>query len=275
MIRPAFTKLLVLAAFAVVFTASCEKFRENRQYDTTLDHSVAESTYNDLFRIVEQEFGRSSGLISDPCITITGGDTTFPATYTVDLGTDCDDIYKVKHSGSFTIELSDAWTNTGAIAIITPNNLLVEDYPVSGSLTLTNLGVNAEGQREVSFVVSNGVVTTPSPDSKAIQWKCSRVYTLVDLNNELLIQDDVFSVTGTAEGVNSEGRSFQVSITDPLIHEQICRWNRAGRIKIAIQDLKDREIYYGADYCFDGADCCDNQIELEVDGKKERSVSLR
>lgn len=275
MIRPTSIKLLVFSMLVVAFAASCEKFRENRQYDTTLDHSVAESTYNDLFRIVEQEFGNTANLINDPCFTITGGDTVFPTTYNINLGTDCRDIYDVVHSGSFTLELSADWKTTGAIAVITPNELMIESYPVTGSLTLTNLGLNTEGQREVSFVVNNGVVTTPSPDSKPIAWKCSRVYTLVELNNETLIHDDVYSVTGTAEGVNTEGRSFQVNITEPLIKEQICRWNRAGNVTIAVEDLKDRDIYYGADYCFDGAECCDNRIDLKLSGKNERSVLLR
>lgn len=275
MIRTSSVSLLVLAFSAMIFTASCEKFRENRQYDTTLDHSVAESTYNELFRILEQEFGNSAGLIQDPCFSITGGDTTFPATYNINLGTDCRDIYEVVHSGSFTLELSADWKSTGAIAVITPNELTIEGYTVTGTLTLTNLGVNTEGQREVAFAVNNGVVTTPSPDSKPIAWECSRVYTLAELNNDVLIHDDVYAITGTAEGVNTEGRTFQVNITDPLIHEQICRWNRAGRVTIKIKDLKDREIYYGADYCFDGAECCDNSIDLKVDGKNERSVLLR
>lgn len=275
MIRTSSVSLLVLGLLVLMFSASCEKFRENRQYDSTLDHSVAESTYNDLFRIVEQEFGNTAGLIHDPCYTITGGDTTFPATYTVNLGVDCEDIYNWKHNGSFTVELSADWSTTGAIAVVSPNNLLVENYPVTGTLTLTNLGVNTEGQREVAFAVTNGVVTTPSPDNKAIEWSCSRVYTLVAINNEALIHDDEFSITGTAEGVNSEGRSFQVDITTPLIHEHICRWNRAGRVEISIDELKKREVYYGKDYCLDGAECCDNRVDIKIDGKNERSVILR
>jgi hypothetical protein len=40
-------------------------------------------------------------------------------------------------------------------------------------------------------------------------------------------------------------------------------------------DLKDRDIVYGEDFCEDNADCCDNNVKVEVDGKREREVKLR
>lgn len=267
-------KSLMLLGLVVVTATSCEKFRENRQYDALLDHSVAESSFNDIFRIVEQVVGPTAGFVSDTCVTVTGSTDSYPATLTVSFGnSDCPDLYGVKRNGAFTLALSDDWLNTGATATITPSNLEIDGFGVTGTMTLVNLGFNASNQREVAFKVTDGIVTLP--DETTVAWTCDRVYTLVDVNNAALIFDDEYNITGSAEGENHEGRTFQVEITTPLIWEQICRWIRSGETKITVEDLKEREVFYGTDYCVENADCCDNNVDVEVGGKRERAVKLR
>lgn len=266
--------VLVLLATVMFAAVGCSKFRDNRQYDTTLEHGIAESSFFSIFRYIEQETGASAGLVSEPCLTVTGDYSTFPATLVYDFGdTACVDIFDIKHKGGFTAVYSDNWNTTGATVTITTQNLQIKGYDVTGTLTLTNLGVNNEGDREISFVVTNAVVNVTDVVSSA--WYCDYVLTLTDLNNAELIHDDVYTVTGTAGGVNDDGRNFTVEITEPLIKEQICRWNRAGRVKISIEDLKDREVFYGKDYCFDNVDCCDNEADISIDGKKDKTIRMR
>lgn len=266
--------LLLLAAVVLLAAVGCTKFRENRQYDTTLEHSIAESSFFDIYRIIEQESGASAGLVSEPCLTVTGNTGSYPATLIFDFGdTICQDIFDIKRQGSFTAVYSEDWANTGATITITPQNLSIQGFDVAGTLTLTNLGVNGAGDREISFVVDNGVINIT--DLVSMAWNCTYVLTLTDVNNAELIHDDVYQVTGTAGGVNDDGRAFTVEIVEPLVKEQICRWNRAGKTKISIEDLKDREVFYGKDYCFDNVDCCDNEAEVSIDGKKDKTIRMR
>lgn len=266
--------VLLLATVVALMTTGCEKFRENRQYDATLDHSVAESSFNDIYRVVEQLVGTTRGLVSDTCIAVTGSTAEYPTTLNIDFGAEqCADLYDVKRSGSMSLTLTDDWLTTGAQATVVPNNLMISGFGVTGTLSLVNLGYNTSNQREVGFKVTDAVIT--QPDGSTVAWSCDRLYTLVDANNAALIFDDEYNITGTAEGINNEGRAFQVVITTPLIWEAICRWVRSGNTKITVEDLKEREVFYGTDYCVENADCCDNIVDVKVNGKKEHVVRLR
>ncbi len=222
----------------------------------------------------EQLAGTTRGLVSDTCITVSGALGSYPTTLTVDFGTsECPDLYGIKRSGSLTVTLTDDWLNTGAQATIVANNLTISGFGVQGTLNLVNLGYNTSNQRESSFKVTDAIVTLP--DNTTVLWSCDRLYTLADANNAALIFDDEYLITGTAEGENHEGRTFQVDITTPLVWESICRWVRSGNTKVTVEDLKEREVFYGTDYCVENADCCDNNVDVKVDGKKEHVVRLR
>jgi hypothetical protein len=259
---------MALIILATGFT-SCEKFRENRQYDSVYEHSAAESSYHDIFRLTLQMLGPGSGFIVDPCIIktpVNGG-------YIVSFGDTCKDLYNVERTGTINI------TNTGdiyadsTVTTVSPSNLTINGFKVEGALAITTLPLNSEGKRQFKFVVTNGIITDANGVSSV--WNCDRVYTQRDERDALLIFDDTYTVTGTTSGTDSEERFYETTIREDLVYDIICRWPRSGEVTMIIDDLKDRDVVYGEDFCEGNADCCDNIVNIEVGGKREREVKLR
>lgn len=266
-------KNTTIAAFCLLISIAflntgCEKFRENRQYDSLYDHSVAESSFHDIFRLSMQVLGPGANLIVDPCITktpINGG-------YTLTFGDSCTDLYHIKRTGSVSITSTGNIYDEGTVTTATPSGFTLEGIKVDGSLVLTTLALNSEGKRQFSFVVTGGTVTDDNGNIST--WNCDRVYTQRDEKDALIIFDDTYTVTGTTNGIDREERYYETSVDAVLVYETVCRWPRAGKLKMSITDLKDRDINYGDDFCEDNADCCDNNVTVEVGGKRERDVKL-
>lgn len=257
--------LLISITFS---TTSCEKFRENRQYDSLFDHSVAESSYQDIFRLTMQAVGPGANLIVDPCITktaVSGG-------FTLTFGDSCTDLYNVKRTGSITITATGNIYDEGTVTTATPNNFTVEGIKIDGSLVITTLALNGDGKRQFSFVVAGA--TLSDADERISTWVCDRVFTQRDENDALIIFDDTYTITGTANGIDREERYYETTITDMLVQEMVCRWPGGGKATMSVTDLKDRDILYGNGFCEDNADCCDNNVTVEVGGKRERDVKL-
>ncbi len=258
--------MLLLAA--ATFTG-CEKFRENRQYDSLYDHSAAESSYHDLFRLAMQVMGPGSNLIVDPCV----GKTAIAGGYTLAFVDTCTDFYEIRRSGSVAITGTGDIYTEGTVVTAVPTDLTINGIKVSGNLTITTLAANAEGKRQFRLVVTNAAITDAEGNNSV--WTCDRVYTQRDEKEALIIFDDTYTVTGTASGTDREDRFYEAAISETLVHEIICRWPRSGKATLSIEDLKDREIVYGEDFCENNADCCDNNVKVEVGGKRERDVKLR
>jgi hypothetical protein len=262
-----------IAAFCLLITISflntgCTKFRENRQYDSLFDHSAAESSYHDIFRLSMQVLGPGTGFIVDPCIiktAINGG-------YTLTFGDSCTDLYNIKRAGSVSITATGNIYDQGTVTTATPSAYTVEGIKIEGSLVITTLGLNTDGKRQFSFVVTGATVNDDNGNIST--WNCDRVYTQRDEKDPIIIFDDTYTVTGATNGIDREERFYETTVDADLVYEMVCRWPRAGKLKMSITDLKDRDVDYGNDFCEDNADCCDNIVTIEVGGKRERDVKL-
>lgn len=251
-----------------IFSSGCEKFRENRQYDSLYDHSVAESSYHDVFRLTMQVLGPGANLIVDPCISksaVSGG-------YTLSFGDSCTDLYNIKRTGTITITATGDIYTEGTVTTAAPSDFTVEGVSIEGSLVITTLALNSEGKRQFSFAVAGATIT--DADGRVSTWTCDRVFTQRDERDGLIIFDDTYTVTGTANGIDREERYHETTISEALVYEMVCRWPGGGKATMSITDLKDRDIVYGEGFCEDNADCCDNNVTVEVGGKRERDVKL-
>ncbi|CAN5253435.1 hypothetical protein BH09BAC1_BH09BAC1_12420 [soil metagenome] len=266
-------KTIVVAAYLLIIVSvlntGCKKFRENRQYDSVFDHSAAESSYHDIFRVALQTIGPGNGFIHDNCITktaVNGG-------YLIAFGDSCTDLYNISRKGTMSITSTGDINTEGSVTTISPSNLVIEGFKVEGALVVTTLPINSDGKRQFKFVVTNAIVTDGEGNNS--QWSCDRVYKQRDEKEPLIIFDDIYTITGTATGTDREERFYETTISEPLVYEIICRWPHSGKASMKIADLKDRDIAYGDDFCEDNADCCDNIVDVEVGGKRERTVKLK
>jgi len=92
--------------------------------------------------------------------------------------------------------------------------------------------------------VQNAVITTP--ENKTFSWNSVRTHEWIEGEPTVLNPyDDVYLVTGSANGVSSANENYVITITRPLNVLVGCRWVRAGELKIEIEGLPVIMVDYG------------------------------
>ncbi|MFN0031682.1 MAG: hypothetical protein ACKVOR_05945, partial [Flavobacteriales bacterium] len=144
------------------------------------------------------------------------------------------------------------YRDEGTVITVTPQNYTVNGYSVSGTKVITNMGLNDASQPYFDIDVE-GAVTAPG-NAWTATWNSQRIRTWVegyevDSNT---IWDDVYEITGGANGVNRFGNPYTVSITSALRVELICPWIVSGALTIAPQNNDVRVVNFGSGDCNNG-----------------------
>ncbi|MFP5471312.1 MAG: hypothetical protein ACLGGV_06925 [Bacteroidia bacterium] len=272
-------KILVVSILALVLATSCAKRKANKETTDFEDNSLAEVGFNDALKVAESAMADSSlnkstsyfKSVFGACATVTinppAGTTTFPKTITVDFGNGgCVDTYDIERKGKVIVTLTDKYRNTGSVTTLTTENFYVEGYKIEGTKTVTNKGTNAAGNLEYSVEITNGKITYPDGDVTTME--SSRVREWIEGESTPLNPfDDVYSITGTAEGVNRDGRAYTLTVTSALRVQLNCRWITKGTMEIQPEDLKLRTVDFG-----DGS--CDNDATVNI-GKKTYPIEMK
>ncbi len=265
-----FTLILALLLTTLSLFPGCKKWRDNKEPLTAINNALAESSYLDVFRIVTEytRIYEGGGFQTDNCASITVGTTggTFPVSLNLDYGAeDCGEFYNIKRRGSLQILLNKHFSETGATALVSFNGFYVNGSMVGGSVTITHKGM-VDGKAEYSLVIENGIITESTEG--IISYACNRTLIRVVGENTLpFVWDDVYEITGTASGVNTDGRSFEETVKEALTFTMDCRWITKGKSEIVPDDRKTISIDYG-----NGT--CDNKAEVEI-GKRKISASAK
>lgn len=252
-----------------LFISSCEKWHDNRNPQTALDHALAESSFLDIFRIVLAETKEHEGVPADvdscSARTVTSANGNF-ITLRIDFGTDvCSFNYQIKRKGALLVSLNQALNQSNSRASVSLENFEVNNYLIEGTINIINKGiVNEKPQYELQ--VSDGKVT--SKDGRIISWACD--LTLERIEGQLspdFVWDDKYSISGSASGTNYEGRNFSAEVKEPLLFEMVCRWIVQGTTELSIEELKNITVNYGSGNC-------DNDAEAKI-GKRSYNLKLK
>ncbi|MFT5919020.1 MAG: hypothetical protein ACI9FU_000822, partial [Granulosicoccus sp.] len=195
----------------------------------------------------------------------------FPKTVTIDFGGPCNADDRVR-SGQIVCTITGPYSSENTVITVELVNYELDNYNVTGSKTITNNGNNGSGQPVFSIVVQNASI---SNENGSATWSSTRTRTWVEGSettwftidttqssgimgiNGLL--DDVYHITGTAEGTTRGGVPYTVDITAPLEVQVGCRWVKEGILVVSPQNLDDRTIDFGNGDCDEGA-------SVEIDG---------
>jgi hypothetical protein len=284
-----------LTAFAVIGAISFSSCKKNGSFETTTNSSEDAATtsvtaqesesdlvYDDVFNItasmntnqVGEDLGMGanvSGLFNlgespvSPdtlarCFTISVVPNipgVFPKTVTIDFGT----------AGCVG---RDGKTRKGKIVSIYTNRMMVPGAKVSTTFV---------GYYVDSFKVEGTHITENTSTSNMQGWKVSLLEgKITNTNNgnwhkrngtKSILQiegngtpvfplDDVYKITGFAEGSNSFGNAWASLIVDPLIKKFTCRWIVKGTVRIT-RNGNNALLDYGSGNC-------DNQAILYING---------
>jgi hypothetical protein len=233
-----FLILLSLALFTMLIW-SCNKEESLDPQDVSEEMTVMEDFENEMDALADAEAFNFTEEVPvetrNDCavVTTTKPRGEFPNTITIDFGDGCEGDYGRVRKGKIIINISDNMKNVGAVRTITFEDFFIDDVEITGTRTLTNTGLNSDGKPTFSLVITEFTLTFPNGD-QAVK-NVNRIHTFVQgflTPNRL---DDIWAITGTANGVTRDGNTFTVTITTPLIKKGSCRWIVEGVIEITTE----------------------------------------
>ncbi|MFT4525170.1 MAG: hypothetical protein ACI85F_001323 [Bacteroidia bacterium] len=281
--------IAILAVFILgsfVFEG-CKK-REDLRFDSSTNNSEGLSVFDDVYKVVTEGAEGQSGLnkvevstwnlqssASCATVTLTPLGSEFPKTLTIDFGDGCTGSDGRYRSGQIVCVFSGLYRAENTEIMVDLVDYELDNYQISRhQMLITNKGVNGAGQPYFTVVVHNASITS---DDGTATWSSTRTRTWVEGSettwftidttqssgimeiNGLL--DDVYQISGTAEGTTRGGVPYTVDITAPLEVQFGCRFVKAGTLTVNPQNLDVRTIDFGNGDCDEGA-------SVEVDGNK-------
>lgn len=257
-------KITYLAAIAFIGLAlsfaSCKKDSTDSidvETQSSSDNYLADHQINDELKQVDEAAANNNLGKAGPTVTIDS--TSTPKVMTIDYGTGtiCND-GKLR-SGKLIVTWTGRYREVGTVITITTNNFYQNGNQIEGTKTVTNNGRNTNGNLNYSISVSSSRIRTV--DGKSRTWNSTRNREWVAGENTLTPTDDVYLITGTANGINANGLSYTANITQALRFDLSCQYRlTAGEIELTPQGKQVRIINYGTGGC-------DNSFTVKIGNK--------
>lgn len=269
--------LILLLAFSCVFF-SCEKFKEEPRFTDFVqvikDDAYVQSIFDDVQSITEVEHASSQENALEkqynqdlPTVTVDAGENGFADsawTITIDYGDGIPGRYGWIRKGKIIVDVQGFYRFKGAKRTMSFENYYVNDNKVEGTHTVTNIGFDSTEMAYVFQVTVRDAIVTKT-DNTTITWSSDRIRKwTAGYDTPLVISDDVYAVTGSAHGVNSEGKPFTKTIIEPLIIYMNCQYIQDGSIDITVQDTKTASLDFGYS---EGAGSCDEHVKLTYNNR--------
>ena len=272
---------------------SCEKSKEARAkviIETAEDNALMSSEYNSIFDLSDnvsrdedvnnlvagkhfsnQPFTTKSNAFLPDCATATFDTST--TTLIIDYGsTNClcrDGKYR---KGLVALSYNGQYLDSGSIVQISVTDYFVQDIKYNGTTAIKNLG-NASGNFRFGYTVRNASAET---NNGTIRWETDAEISKIEGDNTPIWPfDDVFSTTGTSNGVNRNGVEYSVETTVPLkkrfeLNAACLKHYVSGVIRL--EDSKNNFILF--DYDPIGDEPCDLVARVNINGDYEENIFL-
>ena len=251
---------LGLALTIGLLFVGCRKNDRDKDTDTTSsrDNAIAENAFAGIFKSIGEFSDSTSQLRISSCAVYSIfptilDTTTWPKTLTINFGTtNCMCADGNLRRGIISAVFSGQYRKAGTvITIFTSNYYHNNNLVQAGTHTITNNGINSSGNLSYTINVQNATVTTTNG---TITW--NSIHTREWIAGEttpLNPWDDVYSITGSANGSGVNGNAFDVVINSPLIVALNCAYIEKGTLTLTPQHLSPRVIDFGGGTCDNAA----------------------
>lgn len=260
--------LIAIISFGL-FITSCKKDENEPNADTNIskDEAFAESIYDNVTNITDEAYvigstnlksGTTDRIFLGDCATVTLDTTVDIRTIIIDFGDEnclCNDgRYR---RGKILVSFTGRYWHTGTVITTGFDNYFVNDNQVDGTKVVTNMGPNDSGHPVFNIDVT-GVIYLAN-NGGTLSWNSERIREMIEGYDTRRIRDDVYLITGTANGIRPNGTTWETEIVNPLRRELNCRYIVSGTVNITPQGLSTRVLDFG-----DGE--CDNIATITIDG---------
>jgi hypothetical protein len=258
-------RILLASAVAValvgVTATSCKKEKPDTETQSAVDNNICETEFGKSMTTINGFAIKENGIkgmqdaadmmAGNPTIIVDPADTLdgFPVTMTIDYGSGTsfttDAVDGKVRTGKIICVFSDNWSNVGAHVKVTMVNY------VSGGIAYScdSMKITHTSASSFTHQIFKGRCTS-SAWSNPLQWEGTRTFAqTAGMATPLNPLDDVYSLSGNASGVNRDGKSYTVSITQPIVKATACSWVQSGRVDITPEGLAVRTVDYGNGTC--------------------------
>jgi len=205
------------------------------------------------------------------CYTVTvtrlNAPNLFPVKIIVDFGNGCVGRDGHIRYGKIVTVYTGRLINPGSLATTEFDNFKIDSISVEGRHTIKNTTGNTTGSNLTQFTVDVDDAKLTKPNGNYSKWDSHKVRTQIEGNGSVGPQDDVFKVTGSANGTVKRNNllfAWRSEISEPLIKKFFCRWVSKGIIKTWRATLSNTSPWTAILNFGNGN--CDNQATLTING---------
>jgi hypothetical protein len=253
--------IFLLSLFAISSSCKKEKTNNDKNTETVIEVQKNDAEATKVYNLITNEINDVSATLDtlnyspnaktlDSCTTITinhPDTTTWPKIITINFSGNCTTENGNVLSGEIVIHQTARYRTEGMVRTITLNGLKINGDQVSGTKTITNLGL-VNGFRTYSVTIENGSIITTAGEVIATR-TAQRTRTWIEGESTSTRWDDVYLITGTTSGTTKSGIAYTATITEPLRVARNCRWIEQGKISTIIPDLPEVVIDFGNGTC--------------------------
>jgi len=261
---------LLFAVLITLFTA-CKKDdnKEDQTKVTSVDQGLvlAEQTFNDIGNYTSAAMSQGKGKLKSGettllqgagCLIISFDLTAVPYKLILDFGsTNClgeDGLYR---RGKIIVSYTEGIGDSLATLNTTLENFFINDNQITGTRTLTYKGHNQTGHANWDVTVNGSIILASGEGT--ITYQASHNSEMIEGEPTPDYSDNVFSLTGSANGTAITGQAFSSVITAPLISKMTCGHFVSGIVEITPAAQPMRLLNYGTGEC-------DNKATVTVSG---------
>ncbi len=261
-----FSLALIFGTFVLV-VSSCKKDEtDSIDSNTTsaVDNALAEASYDDVFRRIDEESSSNSNLNSRQSnndrqvfqsagcadsVVITSSNGGFPKTMTLYFSNVICSDGRLRNGNIISV-FSGKYRDAGTIISTHFQNYSIDGNEIHGLKTITNNGLNANNHINFTIQVDTARIIT---SSGTIQWSSTRNREWVaGSSTPLIMLDDEYSITGNGNGINRKGDTFSLNILSALSIKLACKYITQGVVEFS-NGTRSIQIDYGNGACDDDA----------------------
>ena len=250
-------KILVVVALTSFTFTGCKK-ADSVDDDATvaIENEESESVANDADNMADNaakgtkvnKTDDAYELLTSPCAQITHDTVAIPHVLTIDFGaTDCLCLDGRYRRGKIIISYTGHYFDAGSVRTMTFDGYYVNQTHHEGTRTITNNGLNASGNYTWSIHAVNMKHTKANGNWH--QWNSDRTREMTAGYGTPAWLDDVYSITGTADGNNHNGVTRHLETTTPLVRSLNCHWIESGVVVITPSNKPARTLDFGNTGC--------------------------
>ncbi|MCE3277896.1 MAG: hypothetical protein K0S44_87 [Bacteroidetes bacterium] len=266
--------VLFLAVVICTISNSCKKERDpdDKETITARDNALAENSYNDVAMIADQAAQGALSTYLAPlnsqirsmlsaCASIAHDTLSNPRLLAINFGTtNClcsDGRYR---RGIIRVSYTGGYRDSASVHSFTFSNYHVDDNMIDGTKTVVNNGLNSAGNPTYNITVNGQINKT---NGSSISWTSNRTREWIAGDSTLSWIDDVYLISGTANGSSTASGSstttFTLNITTPLRKEVGCRHFTSGKFELTPSGRSTRYFDFGTG-------TCDNEAHVTING---------